>query len=136
MEPIKSCSTAPASQQEHETKARIFQICARDGVCCIGIQRGSGIPPDFVLFQPTVTTLVDPLATFTNPDEAIAAIKAKLVESESAPYAPMSRAELADLEREAGRSLTEEEAQQFRIRKLKKQLIDNILDQARTCGAK
>jgi hypothetical protein len=49
----------------------------------------------------------------------------------------MSPAELADLEREAGRSLTEEEAQQFRIRKLKKQLIDNMLDQAaRTGGAK
>lgn len=53
------------------------------------------------------------------------------------PYEPMSPAELADLEREAGRSLTEEEAQQFRIRKLKKQLIDNMLDQAaRTGGAK
>jgi hypothetical protein len=48
-----------------------------------------------------------------------------------APYAPMSPAELADLEREAGRSLSEEEAQQFRIRKLKKQLIDNMLESAR-----
>jgi hypothetical protein len=48
-----------------------------------------------------------------------------------APYAPMSPAEVADLEREAGRSLTEEEAQQFRIRKLKKQLIDNMLESAR-----
>ena len=57
-------------------------------------------------------------------------------EKESIPYEPMSPTELADLEREAGRSLTEEEAQQFRIRKLKKQLIENMLDQAaRTGGA-
>ncbi len=62
--------------------------------------------------------------------------RSSLDKSESAPYAPMSPAELADLEREAGRSLTEEEAQRFRIRKLKKQLIDNMLDQARTGGAK
>ena len=85
MEPIKSCSTAPAVQQDHqvdhETEARIFSICAKAGVSCIGIQRGFGIAPDFVLFQPTATTLAVPLATFTNPDEAIAAIKAKLAES-------------------------------------------------------
>ncbi len=58
-----------------------------------------------------------------------------LAESESAPYAPMAPAELADLEREAGRSLSEEEAQQFRIRKLKKQLIDQMLESGRTGGA-
>ena len=56
MEPIKGCSTAPArhqdSQLDHETEARIFQICARAGVCCIGIQHGFGVSPDFVLFQP------------------------------------------------------------------------------------
>jgi hypothetical protein len=51
-----------------------------------------------------------------------------------APYAPMSPAELADLEREAGRSLTEEKAQRFRIRKLKKQLIDDMLESARDGG--
>jgi len=47
----------------------------------------------------------------------------------------MAPAELADLEREAGRSLSEEEAQQFRIRKLKKQLIDQMLESGRTGGA-
>jgi hypothetical protein len=85
MESIKSCSTAPASQQDsqldHDTEAQVFQICARAGVSCIGIQNGFGIAPDFVLFQPTVTTLAVPLAAFANPDEAIAAIKAKLAES-------------------------------------------------------
>jgi hypothetical protein len=53
-------------------------MCAIAGVC---IQRGFGIAPDFVLFQPTVTTLAVPLAIFAKPDEAIAAIKAKLVQS-------------------------------------------------------
>jgi hypothetical protein len=85
MESIKSCSTAPASHQDsqldHDTEARIFQICARAGVCCIGIQRGFGHTPDYVLFQPTVTTLAVPLAAFANPDEAISAIKAKLAQS-------------------------------------------------------
>jgi hypothetical protein len=85
MESIKSCSTAPASQQDsqvdRDTEARIFQICARAGVCCIGIQRGFGLARDFVLFQPTVTTLAVPLAAFGNPEEAIAAIKAKLAHS-------------------------------------------------------
>jgi hypothetical protein len=61
------------SQVDHDTEARIFSICAKAGVSCIGIQYGFGIAPDFVLFQPTVTTLAVPLATFTDPDEAIAA---------------------------------------------------------------
>jgi hypothetical protein len=81
MESVKRCSTAPVSQQDHETEAQVFQICARARVSCIGIQRGFGIAPDQVLFQPVVTTLAIPLATFANPDEAIAAIKAKLAQS-------------------------------------------------------
>jgi hypothetical protein len=85
MESIKSCSTAPASHQDgqldHATEARIFQICARAGVSCIGIQRGFGIAPDYVLFQPVGTTLAVPLAEFANPDKAIEAIKAKLAQS-------------------------------------------------------
>jgi hypothetical protein len=40
--------------------------------------RGFGIAPDSVLFQPAVTTLAVPLSTFTNPHEAVAAIKARL----------------------------------------------------------
>ena len=71
MEPVKSCSTASASQQEsldRDAEARIFSICAKAGVSCIGIQRGFGIAPDFVLFQPVVTTLAIPLATFANPE--------------------------------------------------------------------
>lgn len=76
---ILSSACCPRSlQQDHELEARILSICARAGVSCIGIQRGFGIAPDFVLFQPTVTTLAVPLATFANPGEAIAAIKAKL----------------------------------------------------------
>ena len=81
MESIKTCITAPAPQQDHPTEAEIFQICARAGVSCIGIQRGFGIAPDYVLFQPTVTTLAVPLAEFADPDRAIAAIKAKLDKS-------------------------------------------------------
>ena len=81
MESIKTCITAPAPQQDHPTEAEIFQICARAGVSCIGIQRGFGHAPDYVLFQPVVTTLAVPLAAFANPDEAIGAIKAKLAQS-------------------------------------------------------
>ena len=75
---LSSVSCSRSLQQDHELEARIFSICARAGVSVIGIQRGFGIAPDFVLFQPTVTTLAVPLAAFSNPDEAIAAIKAKL----------------------------------------------------------
>jgi hypothetical protein len=81
MESTKTCITAPAPPQPHPTEAEIFQICTRARVSCIGVQRGFGIARDFVLFQPTVTTLAVPLAAFTNPDEAIAAIKAKLAQS-------------------------------------------------------
>jgi hypothetical protein len=81
MESTKTDITASASQQDHEVETQVFQICARAGVSCIGIQRGFGHAPDFVLFQPTVTTLAVPLAAFTNPDEAVAAIKAKLAQS-------------------------------------------------------
>lgn len=78
MESNKTCSTGPSTQQDHESEARIFSICAKAGVSCIGIQYGFGITADFVLFQPTVTTLAVPLAEFGDPDKAIAAIKAKL----------------------------------------------------------
>lgn len=85
MESIKSCSTALAGHQggqlDHEIEARIFSICAKAGVSCIGIQRGFGISPDIVLFQPTVTTLAIPLAEFANPEGAIEAIKAKLAKA-------------------------------------------------------
>jgi hypothetical protein len=81
MESTKTSITASATQQDHETEAQVFQICARAGVSCIGIQRGFGIAPDFVLFQPTVTTLAVPLAAFANADEALAAIKAKVAQS-------------------------------------------------------
>lgn len=82
MESTKTFIIASAAQQERETEVRLFQICARAGVCCIGIQRGFGLASDYVLFQPVVTTLAVPLAAFGNPDEAIAAIKAKLSQSD------------------------------------------------------
>lgn len=82
MESNKSCSTALAGHQgdqlDHEVQARVFSICAKAGVSCIGIQSGFGISPDLVLFQPTVTTLAIPLAEFANPEGAVEAIKAKL----------------------------------------------------------
>ena len=70
-----------APPQPHPTESEIFQICARAGVCCIGIQRGFGLAHDYVLFQPVVTTLAVPLAAFANPEEAIAAIRAKVAQS-------------------------------------------------------
>jgi hypothetical protein len=70
-----------APQQNRETEDRVFQTCARAGVCCIGIQSGFGAAADLVLFQPTATTLAIPLAEFADPDRAIAAIKAKLAQS-------------------------------------------------------
>jgi hypothetical protein len=89
MESAKRCSTAPAVQQDHvdrsqldhDTEARIFSICTRAGVSCIGIQRGFGVASDLVLFQPTVTTLAVPLAEFANPETAIELIKGKLAQS-------------------------------------------------------
>ena len=85
MESNKSCSTAPASHQDsqldHEREARIFSICAKAGVSCIGIQSGFGISPDLVLFQPVVTTLAIPLAEFVSPERALEAIKAKLAKA-------------------------------------------------------
>jgi hypothetical protein len=61
-------------QQDRETESRVFHICARAGVCCIGLA------PDYVLFQPTVTSLTIPLAEFANPERAIELINAKLAE--------------------------------------------------------
>ena len=70
----------PASS-ERPRRVRKHPPQPKTPISCIGIQRGFGIAPDFVLFQPTVTTLAVPLSTFANPDEAIAAIKAKLAQS-------------------------------------------------------
>lgn len=78
MESTKTFITASSAQQDFETEAQVFRICARAGVSCIGIQYGFGITPDLVLFQPTVTTLAVPLAEFANPEKAIELIKAKL----------------------------------------------------------
>ena len=78
MELIKTCNTASATQQDRDIETAVAFIVARGGAAYIGIQRGFGISPDLVLFQPVVTTLAVPLSTFTNPDEAVAAIKARL----------------------------------------------------------
>jgi hypothetical protein len=80
MESVKTSIIATATQQDHDTEALVFQTCAKAGVCCIGIQRGFGAAPDYVLFQPVVTSLAIPLTTFADAEEAIAAIKAKLAE--------------------------------------------------------
>jgi hypothetical protein len=83
MESIKPCSIAPASQQDqdHEIEAQVFQICARAGVCCIGIQSGFGVTEGLVLFSKPCTTLAIPLSTFADPEQAIKAIKAKIAQS-------------------------------------------------------
>lgn len=69
------------------TEADIYLICARAGVSCVGIQRGFGTANDFVLFQPVFSTLVVPVAVFADPNEAIAAIKAKLAQTDPADSA-------------------------------------------------
>jgi len=81
MESTGSSIIATQAQQDPETEAQIFQLCAKAGVSCIGIQRGFGISPDLVLFQPTVTTLAIPLAEFASPERAVEAIKAKLAKT-------------------------------------------------------
>jgi hypothetical protein len=43
------------------------------------------------------------------------------------PYQPMSKRELADLEREAERQFTPAQAERYRLRKLKRQLVDHML---------
>lgn len=82
MEPTRTSITTTATQQDsrldYDTEAQIFQICARARVACVGIQYGFGLAPDYVLFQPVVTTLAVPLAEFENPERAIALIQAKL----------------------------------------------------------
>ncbi len=78
---VPPVSFSRSAQQDHETEAHIFQICARAGVCCIGIQCGFGVAPDYVLFQPTVTSLAIPLAAFADPEKAIELIKAKLAQA-------------------------------------------------------
>lgn len=81
MESIRSSITATQTQQDRETEAHVFHICAKAGVSCIGIQRGFGISPDLVLFQPVVTTLAIPLPEFASPERALEAIKAKLAKA-------------------------------------------------------
>ena len=81
MESKKTCSIGPSTQQDRDIETAVAFICARAGVCLIGIQRGFGSTPDYVLFQPVGTTLTVALAEFADPDRAIAAIKAKLEQS-------------------------------------------------------
>lgn len=82
MESIQTSIIAPATQQDHETEARVLQTCVRAGVCCIGIQSGFGIAADMVLFQKPSTTLSVPLAAFADPERAIELIRPKLDQSE------------------------------------------------------
>ena len=87
MESIKTSIIAPPAQQDrqldYDTEAKIFSICTKARVACIGIQYGFGLAPDYVLFQPVVTTLAVPLAEFENPERAIALIQAKLAKVKS-----------------------------------------------------
>jgi hypothetical protein len=75
MESTKTSITASATQQDHATEARVFQTCARAGVCCIGIQSGFGVTEGLVLFSKPCTTLAIPLPAFADPEQAIKAIK-------------------------------------------------------------
>ena len=81
MESTKTSITASATQQDRETEDRVFRICTRAGVCCIGIQSGFGVTEGMVLFSKPCTTLAIPLSAFADTEQAIKAIKAKLAES-------------------------------------------------------
>jgi hypothetical protein len=72
MEPIESSITDSATQQDRDTEAKILRAVAKAGAYCIGFTA------DMVLFQQPTETLSVPLSTFTNPDEAVAAIKTRL----------------------------------------------------------
>jgi len=45
MESGRTSITAPVTQQDRETEAQVFHICAKAVVSCIGIQRGFGHAP-------------------------------------------------------------------------------------------
>lgn len=50
-----------------------------------------------------------------------------LLDPPEVPYQPMSKRELADLEREAQRAFTPAQAERYRLRRLKRQLVENML---------
>jgi hypothetical protein len=62
-------------------KLKYFKSAPEPEFLALGIQHGFDMAPDFVLFQPTVTTLAIPLAEFANPEKAVEAIRAKLAQS-------------------------------------------------------
>jgi hypothetical protein len=66
-----------AASRSVANDATVFSICARAGVSPIGVTA------DRVLFQPVIETLSVPLAEFSEPERAIAAIQAKLAEAQS-----------------------------------------------------
>ena len=71
--------TYPVTQKSGDLE--VGSICASAGACFIGIQRGFGIAPDLVLFQPRTSTLAIPLVEFANPERAVVLIHAKLAQS-------------------------------------------------------
>jgi hypothetical protein len=142
MESIQTSIIAPATQQDHETEARVLQTCAKAKVCCIGIQSGFGITADMVLFQKPSTTLSVPLAAFADPETAIELIQAKLDQSEKLfqsgkateglPLQGMSEAERLDLEHEIGRAFIDgKQAHEYRFRKLKQEAVNHDLDRVK-----
>ena len=54
-------------------------------------------------------------------------VRSSSAEAEPIPYQPISQVELSDLEREAGRPLTQEQATRYRLSRLKQQLIAAML---------
>jgi hypothetical protein len=72
MEPVRTSIIALATQQDHDTEAKILRTCAKAGVFCIGVAT------DMVLFQQPSTTLAIALSEFENPERAIEIIRGKL----------------------------------------------------------
>lgn len=75
MESIKTSITALATQQDHDTEAKILRAVAKAGAYCIGFTA------EMVFFQEPSTTLAIPLAEFANPERAIALIKQKIADA-------------------------------------------------------
>ena len=69
----------------------------------------------------SITVVHQQGSVFDRPDVRL------LLDPPEVPYQPMSNRELADLEREADREFTPAQAERYRLRKLKRQMVDYML---------
>lgn len=69
----------------------------------------------------SITVVPQQGSVFDRPDVRL------LLDPPEVPYQPMNEREVADLEREAERQFTPAQAERYRLRKLKRQLVDHML---------